>query len=390
MTSAGLLSAVRSRLRLRRARAGLGRGPFRLRRALAVGLAALLVSFGLAGLWPGVALAEEIGGVKYMTLYDGDGNVLCETGFALGLGDEYVDESNVLWRVDQLMGDSAIGTYVRQLDLTSAVEDFRALWAAAPGAQAPGSEPQVGIYHTHSDESYVPSDGTESDESGHGGVYRVGDTLTRGLQSNGIKVVHSMANHLPHDGGAYERSRSTAMEVLRGSAAIFDVHRDAAPPEAYLRRVGGQEVTQIMMVLGRQNPQAEANLSFAAALKAATDRARPGLIRGILSTSGRFNQDLSPRALLLEVGAHTNLREDAEAAVADLAGVVPSVIGAGGGSGVGAWRAVGIITLLVVVGGGLWLYVATGGNWAAAWQKLRGLGEEFAGYLGRRRGRARR
>lgn len=355
---------------------------------------ALLIGAVLAGLLgglnPGAVLADELAGVKYVTLYDGDGNVICETGFALGIGDEYVDEDNVLWRVDQVIGDqSAIAVYVRQLDLTSAIDDFRATLASAPLAQATGGGTQVGIYHTHSDESYVPSDGTESDASGHGGVYRVGDSLTKSLESAGLKVVHSLAIHLPHDGGAYERSRRTAMEVLKGSAAIFDVHRDAGPPEAYLRRVGNQEVTQVMLVMGKQNPQAEANMSFATAIKGAADKIHPGLIRGILSTSGRFNQDLSSRAVLFEFGTEQNARPEAEAAAGDLGAVIASVLGASGGGGTsgGAWRAVGIIALIVVVGGGLWLFIATGGNWRAAWNKLRSLGEEFANYLGGRRGR---
>lgn len=356
----------------------------------AVALAVLVAAAALTILSTPVGAGDELPTGKYMTLYDGDGNILCQTGFALQVGDEYLDEANVLWRVDQVIGnEAAIAVYVRQVDLSSAVKDFRLTLAAAPLAQAAGGGLQVGIYHTHSDESYVPSDGTDSDPSGHGGVYRVGDALTTALENAGLKVVHSLANHLPHDAGAYERSRRTAMEVLKGSAAIFDVHRDAGPPEAYLRRVAGQQVTQIMVVLGRQNPQVQANMSFATALKAAADQAKPGLIRGILDTSGRFNQDLSSRALLLEFGAQTNRREEAEAAAADLAAVVASVLGAGGGAGTnsGAWRAVGIIALLLVLGLGLWLFIASGGSWSEAWRKLRNLGEEFAGYLGRGSGR---
>jgi stage II sporulation protein P len=353
-------------------------------------VAILMISVALT-LSAGRAQAgEELGGVRYMSVSDGDGNPICETGFRLGVGDEYVDENNGLWRVERIVGDTAVVSFVRRLDLTSAADDFRAAWAASALA-APGSSPQVGIYHTHSDESYQPSDGTDSDPSGQGGVCRVGQALAWGLRDQGLVVNHSLASHLPHDAGAYERSRRTALSVLRGSAAIFDVHRDAAPAEAYARRVGGQSITQIMMVIGTGNPQAEANFGFAAALKAASDEARPGLIRGILKTSGDFNQDLSSRALLLEVGANTNRRDEAEAAVARLAAVVPSLLGggAGGSQSTGAWRAIGIISVLVVAGGGLWLFVATGGNWREAWRKLRSLGEEFASYLGRRRPRPR-
>lgn len=349
---------------------------------------AVLVVLVLAGVLPGrVGAGDELFGskFKYMTLYDGDGNVICQTGFSLEVGDEYVDERNVLWRVERVEGASAVATYVRRLDLSSAIQDFQASLSVA---QAAGGG-QIGIYHTHSDESYIPSDGTESDPAGRGGVYQVGDALARGLQKAGFTVNHSLANHMPHDGGAYDRSRPTAASLLRGSIAIFDVHRDAAPAEAYYRVVGGTPVTQVMMVVGRENPQADANTAFATAIKAAADSAQPGLIRGILKTGGRFNQDLSSHALLFEVGAHTNRREEAEAAVTKLAGVIPSALGAGtaGTRSAGAWRAVGIIALLVVVGGGLWLFVATGGNWRAAWQKLRSLGEEFASYFGRRRTR---
>ncbi len=353
---------------------------------LLVSLAVILtLGFAVAQAAP-VSAADETAPDQWMTLYDGNGRVICETGFRLGLGDEYLDENNDLWRVESLVGDrAAVAGFVRRVDLSSAVADFQRTLAGTDVAAGRGAS--VGIYHTHSDESYVPSDGTESDDSGHGGVYRVGDALTAGLQKAGITVNHSYANHLPHDGGAYERSRPTAMSLLGSSTAIFDVHRDAGPAEAYLRRVAGQDVTQIMMVLGRENPQVQANMGFATALKAAADKIYPGLIRGILTTGGRFNQDLSSRALLIEIGTQNNRREEAEAAVANLAGVVPSVLGAGGAGGLtssGAWRAIGIILALVVVVGGLWLYIATGGNWSRAWQKLRGLGQEFASFLGRR------
>lgn len=348
--------------------------------------AALLVAGALVPAGP-VRAGDELANRAWMTLYDGDGNVLCMTGFALEVGDEYIDEDNAMWRVDKVIGNSATASYVRALDLSGAVEKFQLALAASPPAQTGGL--QIGIYHTHSDESYQPSDGTDSDPTGRGGVYRVGESLAAGLEKLGVTVKHSLANHLPHDAGAYERSRPTAMEVLRGSSAIFDVHRDAGPPEAYRRAVDGRDISQIMMVLGRANPQADANMGFAQALKAAADRAHPGLVRGILNTGGRFNQDLSSRALLIEFGANTNSRQEAERAATMLSSVIPAVLrGAGGGvpSG-GAWRAVGVIFLIVVGGGGVWLYVATGGNWREMWNKLRSLGEEFASYLGRRRPR---
>ncbi len=352
--------------------------PVGLSAVVAVSIVAVLL-----GTLPGVTLAYEVPGQAWFTLTTRDGEIICQTGFSLSPGDEYTDEWNQVWVVEEVVGRTAVARLDRILDLSRAVEEFRL--ALEAGALAQGGRPQIGLYHTHSDESYVPSDGSESDPGGHGGVYQVGEAFAKALKANGLAVRHDQTNHLPHDAGAYERSRRTATQVLQGSTAIFDVHRDAAPPEAYGRQVSGRRVTQIMLVVGRANPGAGANQGFAEALKAAADRVHPGLVRGILRTGGDFNQDLSGRALLLEVGAHTNRREEAERAVTLLASVVPEVLGAGPGpQSVSAWRTAGLILGAVVVGGGLWLYVATGGDWRAAWNKLRSLGEEFASYLGRR------
>lgn len=345
----------------------------------------LAFSVVVATVGPGAALAHELPGQGWFTMVDAEGTVICETGFRLSEGDEFLDASNRLWVVERVHENTAHAVMVETLDLTGAVFLFQQSYATTLLAQD-GGRAQVGVYHTHSDESYVASDGTQSDPAGRGGIYKVGEVFARALEGNGLEVVHDQTNHLPHDAGAYERSRGTAANVLRGSAAIFDVHRDAAPPQAYAATVGGRRTTQIMMVVGRANPQAGANMSFAQALKSAADQAEPGLMRGILRTGGSFNQDLSSRALLLEVGAHTNRRDDAETAVRLLAPVIPAVLGVPGGGlqGPAAWRTLGLILLVVLGGGALWLYVATGGSWQAAWDKLRSLGEEFAGYLGRR------
>jgi len=90
------------------------------------------------------------------------------------------------------------------------------------------------------------------------------------------------------------------------------VHRDALSQPEYAAKVSGEWVTQVMMVVGRQNPSVSQNRAFAMRLKAVADEIHPGLVRGILVGRGNYNQDLFPRALLLEIGSHTNMRESAE------------------------------------------------------------------------------
>ena len=69
------------------------------------------------------------------------------------------------------------------------------------------------------------------------------------------------------------------------------------------------------------------NMEFAKNLKATMDAKIPGLSDGIFIGKGSYNQDLSPRAMLIEVGAHTNDKKAAEKGVAAFAGILPTVLG---------------------------------------------------------------
>ena len=69
------------------------------------------------------------------------------------------------------------------------------------------------MYHSHGAESYVPSDGTESDPDG-GGILDVGVSFVNALEDKGLNVVHNEDTHVPHDAGAYYRSRRTVEDLL--------------------------------------------------------------------------------------------------------------------------------------------------------------------------------
>lgn len=199
---------------------------------------------------------------------------------------------------------------------------FQKVVDPSPVRPQPRGEGFIGIYHTHNDESYIPTDGTAS-VNGRGGIHRVGDVLGRELAQHGFRVVKSEALHLPHDRGAYRRSRRTALKMLpKNPLVLLDVHRDATPPEFYREVVKGEPVTQIRLVVGRENPFHRTNLAFARRLKAEADRSFPGLVKGIYYGRGNYNQDLGPRTLLIEVGAHTNSRIRAERGAAMFATVL--------------------------------------------------------------------
>lgn len=53
------------------------------------------------------------------------------------------------------------------------------------------------------------------------------------------------------------------------------------------------------------------------------DEKCPGLSAGIFMGRGNYNQDLSPRSILVEVGTHTNSKEDAQRGIEMFAQVLP-------------------------------------------------------------------
>lgn len=323
---------------------------------------------------------EDLG---YFTVVDERGREILHTGLVVSIGDRFIAPDEREYEIVSIVGDEARARALSRSSAAGAEEAMAEVPVEAAQAQA-----AVGIYHTHSDESYVPSDGTASIR-GAGGVIRVGQALASALMRRGIRAIHDTTPHDPHDAGAYDRSRRTAANLLKQKpAALFDVHRDTGPAEVYQQSVAGKTVTKIMMVVGRQNPNMGANLAFAKRLKSVVDARHPGLIKGILVTDGKFNQDLHPRALLLEVGSLRTPREDAEQAVTMLADDVPAAVGGApqtpGASGESrqGLSALGRLIVLALIVGVAYLFASTGG-WKEAKAKIRRLAtQEFSGWLG--------
>jgi stage II sporulation protein P len=244
--------------------------------------------------------------------------VIMRTARVMHVGDEYISQKNYFYRVESIDEEIAWAHNLGKIKLSDfAAEKVSRQRSARPGAfqeAARETPPEftIGIYHSHGAESYVPSDGTESVLEG-GGILEVGKVFAQALEEKGFHVYYSPKTHVPHDAGAYHRSRRTAEELLHSNAdALFDVHRDAVPPEDYLETVNGDQKVQIQFVVGRQNPIAEVNREYAESLKQFTDEQYPGLIKGIFMANGNYNQDLTPLSLLLEVGAHENSKYGAE------------------------------------------------------------------------------
>lgn len=208
------------------------------------------------------------------------------------------------------------------------------------------TQPLVGVYHTHDWESFIsehPALQIKTDADlgrirsldPQKNILRVGEVMAERLAALGVATVQNPRSH--EDAGydsAYSASRKTAKQILgeHGSVRILlDIHRDAVPREMSTTQINGQEVARIQIVLGTgrdelPHPRWKENHAFAQVLHAAMERHYPGLSRGILLKQDRYNQDLMPGAVLLEVGSALNTAKEAEAAALLFAEVLRDVI----------------------------------------------------------------
>jgi stage II sporulation protein P len=193
----------------------------------------------------------------------------------------------------------------------------------------------VGIYHTHTGETYELTDGVERFDDQPGAVVEVGRALKRALQErHGLGVVHSETRHDVPYSRSYLESEETARRMVEehpGLKMLIDLHRDSPTDRA--RRVtdiGGQEVATILLIVGsdaRQPfPDWEKNYKLARTVAAKSQELYPGLCRGVRVQEGRYNQFLHPGALLVEVGSVANYTEEALRTAEVLADILAAVL----------------------------------------------------------------
>ena len=260
-------------------------------------------------------------------VYDNKDNYIFSIAMGITVGDRYISQDNVEYLIVKLEDEKAIAEKKGKIDLE---EELTASLKEMP-FMAVEKEKVVGIYHTHNDESYEP--GSVSVE-GRGDIHDVGRQLAKSLEKKRIETIYSDNMHLPHDGAAYSRSRATALSIVQKRPDIvLDLHRDAIPDVGdYTGNVNGKNITQIRLVVGRQNPNRKVNDQFARNLKAVSDKVTPGLIKDIFYGKGEYNQSIFPRAVLMEFGTYGNSQQQALDAASLLASPISYLLYGGKGS----------------------------------------------------------
>jgi stage II sporulation protein P len=360
---------------------------------------ALAILIAISGLIAPTSAAQsgegENDGDCIYSLYSEDGEFLTMRAARMYEGDEYIAGDNRHFEITRV-DDGAFRAYAKYLGIeeAAAMDDALSAFAAQAKTKAKDGEKIIGMYSTHSDESYVPSDG-DSSKLKNAGIYDVGNEFKKALEKKGISVTYSERTFHPHDAGAYSRSRATVEELLKkGPDALFDIHRDAIPAEHYETEVDGTTMSKVRLFVGKRNQNADANKSFAKTIKATADKKYPGLVKDIYMGKGNYNQELYPKALLLEFGTHEIDKDLVLKSTGYMADVVNAVLYGEGAqasekavqkeSAKGSWKGIGWVIGIAVAAALVFAFLQTG-RLGGGWDKFkRSVSELTGGSAGKR------
>jgi len=233
---------------------------------------------------------------------------------------------------DEILEDPADG----QLPGDSAPETDGAAGVVLPVENRVQSDtPLIALYNTHTSETFELTDGLAHLKGKAGGIALVTGEIKKVIEEEyGIPVVYSDKLHDTSFNKSYAESEKTVKQLLEGNPdleMLFDIHRDGAVTrEQSLVTIHGQQVARILIIVGTDaradHPGWRENLDFARKIAAKMDNMYPGLSRGITTKEGRYHQQYSPRALLVEIGSAKNATDEAIASGRLFANVVVAVL----------------------------------------------------------------
>lgn len=211
--------------------------------------------------------------------------------------------------------------------------------------QTDSSMPQILIYHTHSQESFI--DSVPGDDMTT--IIGAGEKLAGILRDKyGFNVIHYTGKFDVESRDYAYSNAAPALEALLQEypsiEVIIDLHRDEVSADRKLvTDIGGRPTAKFMFFNGLsrtnktgeieylQNPNLDENLAFSFQMQMVSNEYYPGITRKIYLKGYRYNMHYRGKTLLIELGAQTNTVEEIMNACDPLAHILSLVL-AGEGS----------------------------------------------------------
>lgn len=248
---------------------------------------------------------------------------------------------NPLWDFQYLLN------HYFSMDMTTTIDaqrlDGRTLLSMDMTMERDSSQPQILIYHSHSQEAFA--DSVEGDPSTT--IVGIGDYLAQILREDyGYNVIHEDGVFDLVDGVldrnlAYDFSEVAVTEILEQYPSIeivIDLHRDGVDGTRFVTEYNGKPAAQLMFIAGMSrtadgqdiaylpNSYIQDNLAFALQLQLAAEEETPELMRNIYLMAYRFNLHLRPKSLLLEAGTQLSTVAEEKNAMEAFAMILDKVL----------------------------------------------------------------
>ncbi|PAQ16530.1 stage II sporulation protein P [Bacillaceae bacterium SAOS 7] len=200
---------------------------------------------------------------------------------------------------------------------------------SSPPTMTTNGKERVFMYFTHTRESYLPLlQGVSSPDSAQHSslnVTKVGEMVQVALEHKGIgaaidktDIIAKLEQSGRSYGQAYQQSReivASAQTNNRDLQYFIDIHRDSQRKQVTTTKINGESYAKLVFVIGGEHANYESNVKLATQLHHLLEEKYKGLSRGVIlkrgkKTNGKFNQDLSNNALLLEFGGVDNTYEE--------------------------------------------------------------------------------
>ena len=190
--------------------------------------------------------------------------------------------------------------------------------------------PKIYIYNTHQKESYSDSKT----------VLDAAKQMKIELAKHNIDVIveerditeFMQANNISYN-YSYYASKFFVKDALSKQqlSLLIDLHRDAVSRNASTVTINNKTYAKIMFVVGTEHDNYKANYALANQLNDLVKKINPSLTRGVLlknsnNANGIYNQDLSSKSVLIELGGNNNTTEEVNNTITILCKVIRGYI----------------------------------------------------------------
>lgn len=180
-------------------------------------------------------------------------------------------------------------------------------------------EPILYIYNTHQTEGYQKSNNASYNITPS--VLMASYILRESLNDLGIPsmvetndIAELLRVHSWKYSYSYAASKILLEDAIRKNPSLvyfIDLHRDSMSYDITTTTIDDKKYAKVLFVIGKDNPNYEKNLKMAEAINEYIKNINPKLTRGISQKGGSgvngiYNQNISPNAILIELGGQYN------------------------------------------------------------------------------------